>query len=97
MPACGKVLFGQGRPEVGDKSVAGLTVEQYASYCVELALYPDQKSKIRARYHITGEGEHAKVNLKWNNAIAASPGTRTRFQEVFAAYRAHLRNHPLKW
>lgn len=75
----------------------GLTVEQYASYSVELALYPEHWAQIRKRYGIQGERAHTQVNHQWNDAIGTSPAVRARFHEVFAAYRAHLRDHPLEW
>lgn len=87
--------FGPTGPTVEEHGVHQLTIEQYASYCVELALYPDRQPEIRARYHIGSEAEHTKINRKWNNAIAASADTRTRFKEVFAEYRAHLLANPL--
>lgn len=89
--------FGAVRRDAEQRDVTGLTIEQYASYCVELMLYPDKRAPIRARYRIQDETDHDKMNQHWNSAMAASPTTRTRFQAIYNAYRTHLNDHPIQW
>ena len=70
-------------------AVPELTVEQYASLCVEIALSPDRLDYTLYRYHITAE-QRAALDTHWRARFAAEPALRAAFAQAFAAYRNML-------
>lgn len=73
-----------------DEDVPHLSVEQYASLCVEASLDPAGVPDVLQRYRITPE-QRAALDAQWQERIAGDPGTRAAFERAAATYRRWLR------
>jgi len=67
-----------------------LTIEQYASYCVERELYPEHRRVISSRYRVQSEEQHEQVAAHWTRRLTESAADRQRWQHACACYREHL-------
>jgi hypothetical protein len=65
----------------------GLSLEQYASLLVELAVEPAKTDEILRRYRITAE-QRGEVEDYWQGRIGADTKTWMAFDRAYAAYRA---------
>jgi hypothetical protein len=65
---------------------SGLSLEQYASLCVELALEPAKADETLLRYQLTSEQRKA-LDTHWQGRIAAEPSVWMRFDQAYAAYQ----------
>jgi hypothetical protein len=68
-----------------------LTLEQYASLCVELTTEGANASEVLHRYGLTMEQGRA-VDAHWKARVAADPAAREAFDRAYNAYRAWLRS-----
>ncbi len=69
----------------------GLTVEQYASLCVERMMYPQAGQSVAQRYGVpTPEALHA-LDAQWQHRFGAEPGLHQRWQLAYQQYEAWLR------
>lgn len=64
-----------------------ITIEQYASLCVELSAAPAKATEIMRRYGLTPEQATA-VDAYWKSRVGAEPVTRAAFDRAYAAYKA---------
>jgi hypothetical protein len=64
-----------------------LTLEQYASLCVELDARPDRVVETLARYHLSGEGR-ASLDALWKPRLSADPALHVAFVRAYATYKA---------
>lgn len=68
-----------------------LTLEQYASLCVEIALAPAREIEALARYRITPR-EKVLTDEYYRDRIAASPEVRVAWERSFQSYQAWLQS-----
>jgi hypothetical protein len=68
---------------------AGLSLEQYASLCVELADEPAATSNILRRYQVTPEQQKA-LDDYWQGRMAADASVWTAFTRACGSYKAWL-------
>lgn len=66
-----------------------LSLEQYASLCVEAALHPARLPEILRRYHLTAEQRPA-LDAHWQGRIAGDPAVRAAWERACATYRQWL-------
>jgi hypothetical protein len=66
-----------------------LTLQQHASFWVELELNPAQRPAILARYHLTEAALHA-AETYWRPRLQSDPAAWATWQQTQAAYRAWL-------
>ncbi len=64
-----------------------LTLEQYASLCVEMGLDPQHPTEVAHRYGLTVERAR-ELDAHWKARIATHPGVRTSFDAAYQKYRA---------
>ena len=69
-----------------------LTVEQYASLCVERALYPAQSDQVAQRYRVLTAQALAQLDDTWRNKFAAQGELQSRWQQSYAAYERWLQS-----
>jgi hypothetical protein len=67
-------------------SPSGLSLEQYASLCVEVAVEPAQAGDVLLRYGLTSELQRA-LDGHWQRRIAAEPTVWMAFNRAYAAYK----------
>ena len=68
-----------------------LTLEQYASLCVEIALAPAREIEALARYRITPR-EKVLTDEYYRERIAANPEVRAAWERSFQSYQAWLQS-----
>ena len=73
------------------EAVVLLTVEQFASLQAELAVSPEERAGILARYGVAGEVGLRAVYADWEMRFAEGPGVRAVFEARFAEFRDYLR------
>jgi hypothetical protein len=66
-----------------------LTLEQYASLCVELGVEGAKAEEVLKRYGLTADQGRA-VDEHWKAKVAADPAARAAFDRAYEAYRAWL-------
>lgn len=71
------------------RMIPALSLEQYASLCVDLEADPGRRSETLRRYQIAEE-HHASLEAHWQARMTAEPTLAAAFQSARAAYRAWL-------
>lgn len=66
-----------------------LSIERYASLCVELCATPADAEQTRRRYQLT-EQEWITLDAHWKARLAREPGARMAWENACSAYRAWL-------
>jgi hypothetical protein len=70
---------------------ASLTLEQYASLCVERTLAPDNEAIIALRYGVRSVQSLAKLEATWKRRLDADADLRQRFERAKSQYQEWLR------
>jgi hypothetical protein len=70
-------------------SVPQLSLEQYASLCVELELDPTKTEETLGRYRLSADQRKA-LDEAWQPRVASDPTLHTAFNAACAAYKAWL-------
>lgn len=76
-------------PEPTSTEPISLTLEQYASLCVEIAQAPAKKPEITQRYGLSEENA-ARVDAYWRARIANEPETDKAFRWAYHSYQQWL-------
>ena len=67
----------------------GLTLEQHASLCAELAHAPPRADEVLARYRCTREAK-VEMDQGWKARFAADPSLERKWHEAYRLYFAFL-------
>lgn len=70
-------------------TVEGMTVEQYASLCAEIAVKPTQSAEIEKRYRLSSAARH-KLDAAFRERFARDGALQSRFKQLAQQYRAWL-------
>jgi hypothetical protein len=68
-----------------------LTLEQYASYCAEVAHRPKDRAAIYAKYGIANPAARTALAVAWGDRFASNPADKARFEELERRYLQWLR------
>jgi hypothetical protein len=68
-----------------------LTMAQYASFLVEMRLWPKQAPQILERYYVRDKTAWMDMMAAWETRFDQSPGERAIFKKLMAEYEARLR------
>ncbi len=71
-----------------------LTLEQYASLCAELSIYPQRVASIRSRYGFRGGDDQLDEDNAWSTRLAADPASAREWQRLVRHYHAWLLRNP---
>lgn len=86
----------QASPEAMPGQMGGptshLTLEQYASLCAELAVFPQQVETVFQRYGLGSRAERLTVDLAWQERLRQSPTEYREWQGLYQRYHSHLTN-----
>lgn len=77
------------QPRQAAPAVPTLTVEQYASLCVDLELSPQGTAEVLRRYGVTQEAKRT-LDEGWSRVFAEQPARRAAFEHAKVTYRAWL-------
>jgi hypothetical protein len=69
-------------------AIAGLTLHQYASLCVELQLFPHAVEAVFARYKLVTRQERLRVDLSWQEHLRRSPAVYAEWQRLYQHFTA---------
>lgn len=70
-------------------SIHGMTVEQYAGLCAELAAFPQQSEAAFTRYGLTSAPARAAADQAWRAALAQSPDLYREWQRLYQQYQTY--------
>jgi hypothetical protein len=70
--------------------ILGLNVQQYASLCAALAVFPDKTSVLLPRFGIHDEEECKRLNEAWGQHFLRDPALRQAWIDLYAQYRDRL-------
>jgi len=76
--------------------IPDLTVEQYASLCVEREINPDQQQETLARYKVLTEQALRTLDERWQHRFATEGDLQQRWQQAFTQYQAWLKSRSSK-
>ncbi len=85
--------FGQGDSDSDSDGLPDLSLEQYASLCVERALYPGNDLQVAERYKLLTAEALQKLDASWRKRFAAEGNLQARWQQAYSQYEAWLRGH----
>jgi hypothetical protein len=71
-----------------------MPIETYASFCAELAVFPDKAAEVEKKYKIRSDAARAALDQDWQVRFDAHPETRTQWQGLVAHYREWLQRQP---
>lgn len=77
------------QPRQAAPAVPTLTVEQYASLCVDLELAPQSTAEVLRRYGVTQDAKRT-LDEGWSRVFAEQPARRAAFEHAKVTYRAWL-------
>ena len=66
-----------------------LTLEQYASLCAEIAVFPRQVETIFHRYGLVSLHARLTVDLSWQERLRRNPAEYREWQELYKRYHAY--------
>ena len=88
-PAGSALPFTAARATSSIPTIPELSVERYASLCVELASRPQERADILLRYRLS-EDQHATLDALWTHRMAREPGLTDAWRQACALYRDWL-------
>ena len=68
-----------------------LTLEQYASMCAELAVFPDRSEAVFAKYGLADGRRRAAVDAAWKQRLSRYPSERAEWERRYLQYEASWR------
>ncbi len=78
-------------PPPASSPVPPLTIEQYASLCVDLLAASDKTAEVLARYRLTPDAKRS-LDAHYRERFAASPAAREAWESARRAYESWLRS-----
>ena len=67
-----------------------LTIEQYASLCIEIEARPADRAAALGRYGVAGEAAHQELKQAWARRSAADPAVARRLSELLESFRGWI-------
>ncbi len=71
-------------------STLELTLEQYASLSAELAIHPENKAEVRARYFVSSDEALSRLDTLWKHRFAGDPSLASRWRQLYDEYHRWL-------
>jgi hypothetical protein len=71
-----------------------LTLEQYASLCAEIAVFPERANAIFQRHGLGALRDRLHVDLAWKERLRRSPAEYRQWQELYQHYKAYWIKDP---
>lgn len=67
-----------------------LTLEQYASLCAELAVFPERRAVLIGRYKLGDEAGKKREDAAWTVLFGSDAERQSRFNAAYKSFRGHL-------
>ncbi len=71
--------------------MGGLTLEQHASLCAEMAHAPTQLDQVLTRYRVSAQAK-ADMDEGWKARFAVEPALQLKWHEAYRLYFAFLQS-----
>jgi hypothetical protein len=71
-----------------------MPLQGYASFCAELAVFPDQTPAVLSKYRVESDAARAALDQEWQARFAANPDTAAEHQALVVEYQEWLRRQP---
>jgi hypothetical protein len=78
----------------GSEPVVSMPLQTYASFCAELAVFPECAAEIGRKYNVPTLEARAAVEQDWQSRLEAHPNMRAEWEQLFTTYRDWLRQQP---
>ena len=75
----------------GEVSFPRLTVEEYASFCAEMTVYPEWWAAIFLRYRVLHAAARGALDAHWGKCFLEQAEVRAVFEEKLSVFTAWLR------
>jgi hypothetical protein len=72
----------------------GLTLEQYAALCAEVAVFPLAAEAIFARYGLASQKDRLTADAAWQDRLRADPAMMQRWQSLYLHYHEYFHRTP---
>jgi len=66
-----------------------LTLEQYASLCVEIAVFPQQVEAIFQRYGLVSQSQRLTIDLAWKERLRRNSTEYGEWHRLYQRYQAY--------
>jgi hypothetical protein len=73
----------------GAAAVPELTLEQYASLCSEIAVFPQQADAIFQRYGLGSQRDRPSVDRAWRERLRRDPSLYRDWQDLYQRYQEY--------
>jgi hypothetical protein len=85
-----------GQALTGPEPVPGvpMPLQTYASFCAELAVFPQNAAEIGRKYHVPTQEARDVLEREWRSRLEAHPDMHAEWQKLFSAYRDWLLQQP---
>jgi hypothetical protein len=77
-------------PEADPTPLPDLTLQQYASLCVEAELYAANVKEVDARYGLASEAARSELHRIWGEKLAADAATKEQWSALIQQYRTYF-------
>jgi hypothetical protein len=77
---------GAGERDTADRGRASLTLEQYAAFCAELAVFPGQAADVHRRYGVAEESARRALDDGFAQRFRVDPTLQRRWRALVAHY-----------
>ena len=67
----------------------GLTLEQYASLCAELAVFTDRTEQVFARHGLAAAADRIRVNAAWQDRLGRDPAVKAYWERCYRHYQTY--------
>lgn len=67
----------------------GLSIEQYAALCAEVAVHPQTADATFAKYGLAARKDRMAADLGWQELLRADPALMARWQSLYLHYHQH--------
>ncbi len=76
-------------PELSNSPAPRLTLEQYASLCVEIAVFPQQVEAIFQRYGLVSQSQRLTMDLAWKERLRRDSTEYGKWHRLYQRYQAY--------
>lgn len=88
-PGASPVPAGGGPVAAKSTGHFGLSIEQYAALCAEIAVFPDRGEAIFAQYGLGARKDRMTADLAWQDKLRADHALMARWQGLYLHYHDH--------
>lgn len=66
------------------------SLEQYAALCAEIAVFPNIRERVFAKYGLALERKRTSTDLRWKNRLRQYPAEHAEWERLYLRYHARF-------